>query len=95
MRVPAATRAVRLIVFSSGSGKLEAQLGSSTLRTFTLRAGNNDLRFRLPISAVKALRKTASARAAASVLRLTSLSTEGARGATVVRKLTVATAKRR
>ena len=80
----AASRAVRLIVFSSGPGKLQASLGSSSLGTFTLRAGNNDVRFRLPASAVKALRKTASARAEPPSLRLTSLSTEGARGATVV-----------
>ena len=94
VRVPTATRAVRLIVFSSGPGKLQAALGSSPLRTFALRAGNNDVRFRLPASAVKALRKTASARAA-SVLRLTSFSTDGAKGATVTRKLTVTRATRR
>jgi hypothetical protein len=95
VRVSAATRAVRLIVFSSGSGKLEAALGSSPLGRFALRAGNNDVRFKLPPSAIKALRKTQSARAGASTLRLTSVSTAGARGATVVRKLTVTKAKRR
>ena len=89
VRVSAATRAVRLIVFSSGPGKLEAAFGNSPLGTFALRSGNNDVRLRLPASAVNALRKTASARAAASSLRLTSVSTEGARGATVVRKVTV------
>ena len=89
VRVSAATRAVRLIVFSSGPGKLEAALGNSPLGTFALRSGNNDVRLRLPASAVKALRKTASAGATESSLRLTSVSTEGARGATVVRKVTV------
>ena len=94
VRVPAATRAVRLIVFSSGPGKLQAQLGNSPLKTLALRAGNNDVRFRIPASAVKALRKTSSA-GAASVLRLTSFSTDGAKGATVTRKLTVTRAKGR
>ena len=77
-----------------GPGKLQAALGSPPLRTFALRAGNNGVRFKLPASAVKALRKTASARAA-SVLRLTSFSTDGAKGATVTRKLTVTRATRR
>jgi hypothetical protein len=93
VRVSAATRAVRLIVFSSGAGKLEAALGSSPLGTFALRAGNNDVRFKLPASAIKAIRKTQSARATSSSLRLTSVSTVGARGATVVRKVTVTKAK--
>jgi hypothetical protein len=93
VRVSAATRTVRLIVFSSGPGKLKATVGSAALGTFALRAGNNDVRFRLPASAVKALRSTASARG--SVLILTSFSTEGTKGATLTRRLAVAQAKRR
>jgi hypothetical protein len=95
LRVPAKSRVVRLIVFSSGPGKLEARLGGAPLRTFALRAGNNDLRLTLPAATVKALRRTASARAASRVLQLTSYSTEGAKGATVVRKVTAVRPKRR
>jgi hypothetical protein len=89
IRVSAETRVVRLIVFSSGTGKLQAALGSTNLGTFALRAGNNDVRFRLPVSAVKALRSTSSAGAASSVLSLTSFSTEGTKGTTVTRKVAV------
>lgn len=94
VRISAATRAVRLIVFSSGGGKLEAALGGATLGAFKLRAGNNDIRFKVPLSAVKALRSTSGARAARNVLTLTSLSAAGAKGATVTRKLSVVAAKR-
>lgn len=94
VRVSAAKRAVRLIVFSSGGGKLETALGGTSLGTFALRAGNNDVRFRLPLSVVKALRSTASVSAASSVLTLTSFSTTGVKGATVTRKLAVVKAKR-
>lgn len=93
LRVSASSRTVRLIVFSSGSGKLEASLGGSLLATVALRAGNNDVRFKLPVSAVKALRKTSSVAAPASNLTLTSLSLEGVKGAIVTRKLTVVPAK--
>lgn len=94
LRVSAATRAVRLIVFSSGGGKLEASLGTRALGTFTLRAGNNDVRFRLPLSAVKALRSTSSRSATKSLLKLTSLSTTGAKGASVTRKISIVPARR-
>lgn len=94
LKVSAASRLVRLIVFSSGSGSLKASVGGTTLGTFALRAGNNDVRFRLPASAVKALRSTSSARAASSILTLTSLSATGTKGKTVTRRLTVTRAKR-
>jgi hypothetical protein len=93
IRVSAASRTVRLIVFSSGSGKLEASLGGAKLGTVVLRAGNNDVRFKLPASAVKALRKTSSIAASTSKLTLTSLSSQGVKGAVVTRKLTVLPAK--
>ena len=95
IRVSAATRAVRLIVFSSGPGKLNAAIGGSTFAKFTLRAGNNDVRLRLPASAVKALRSTASGRASSSVLSLTSFSTAGTKGTTITRKVAVIRAKGR
>ncbi|CAN5245594.1 hypothetical protein BH18ACT12_BH18ACT12_22530 [soil metagenome] len=80
LRVSKRKRVVRLVVFSSGSGQLDAQLGSLSLGTRALRTGNNDLRFTLPRSVTRSL-------AATSRLTFTSLSTTGMRGATVTRKL--------
>jgi hypothetical protein len=80
LRVSKRTRVVRLVVFSSGEGQLEAQLGSSALGKRSLRAGNNDLRYTLP----KSYARTFAAR---NLLTVTSLSSSGARGATVSRKL--------
>lgn len=80
LRVSKRKRVVRLVVFSSGKGELEAQLGSTALGKRELRAGNNDLRFTLP----RAVARTLAAR---NVLTVTSLSSSGIRGATVTRKL--------
>jgi hypothetical protein len=80
LRISKKSRVVRLVVFSSGQGKLQAQLGASALGTRTLRAGNNDLRFTLPTGIVRTL-------AARNVLTVTSVSSSGTRGATVTRKL--------
>ena len=60
-RVSTADRMVRLIVFSTGEGKLQASAGTKNLGTYQLRAGNNDIRFKLPQSIVNALRKPAGA----------------------------------
>ena len=80
LRVSKKKRVLRLVVFSSGAGQLEAQLDSLALGTRTLRTGNNDLRFTLPRSSVRTL-------AANARLTFTSMSPNGARGATVTRKL--------
>jgi len=80
LRVSKTKRLVRLVVFSSGQGKLQAQLGATMLGTRELRAGNNDLRFTLPTGFARTL-------AAKNLLALTSLSNSGERGATVTRKL--------
>lgn len=80
LRVSKKKRVVRIVVFSSGSGKLNAQLGSLSLGTRALRTGNNDLRFTLPRSVTRSL-------AATSRLTFTSVATNGTRGATVTRKL--------
>ena len=61
VRVSTADRMVRLIVFSTGEGKLQASAGTKNLGTYQLRAGNNDIRFKLPQSIVNALRKPAAA----------------------------------
>jgi hypothetical protein len=92
IRVAAAKRIVRLIVFSSGPGKLQAAVGGAVLGNHALRAGNNDVRFRLSaraVNALKAMRTTSAARTSASLLSLTSLSTAGVKGKTITRKLTV------
>jgi hypothetical protein len=80
LRVSKKRRVLRLVVFSSGTGKLNAQLGSLSLGTRALRTGNNDLRFTLPRSVTRSL-------AATNRLTFTSVSTNGTRGATVTRKL--------
>jgi hypothetical protein len=80
LRVSRTKRVLRLVVFSSGDGKLDTQLGALDLGTRTLRAGSNDLRFTLPKTALRSL-------AATNTLTVTALSTGGARGASVSRKL--------
>lgn len=89
VRVPTATRVVRLIVFSSGSGLLRATIGGTVIGTGRLRAGNNDLRFRLPVRIARALSSKDRRRAATARLALTSLSTQGATGKTVTRRVSV------
>lgn len=84
LRVSKKKRLVRLIVFSSGTGSLEAQLGTLRLGTRVLRTGNNELRFTLPVAAVRR-RLTA----VSNLLTLTSLSDTGARGATVTRRVLI------
>ena len=59
VRVSTADRMVRLIVFSTGDGQLQARPATKNLGTYQLRAGNNDMRFKLPQSIVNALRKPA------------------------------------
>jgi hypothetical protein len=85
--VSTADRLVRLIVFSSGDGKLQASAGSKSLGTYQLRAGNNDVRFKLPQSIFNALRKPAGRSASPYVLTLKFLSPAGVVGTTISRKL--------
>ena len=80
LRVSKKSRVVRLVVFASGGGRLDVRLGSLSLGRRTLRAGNNDVRFTLPATALRTLAST-------RVLRVTSESTDGTRGETVSRKL--------
>ncbi len=89
LRVPAATRVVRLIVFSSGSGQLRATVGKTVIGTRRLRAGNNDLRFRLPVKVARSLSSKGRRRATTAVLTLASFSTQGAAGKTVTRRVSV------
>jgi hypothetical protein len=91
IRVSARDRLLRFIVFSSGSGNLRAALGSVFLGTASLRAGNNDVRWRLPASLVSGLRRTAST----NVLSLTSFSPSGTAGATLTRHVVIVPAKKK
>jgi hypothetical protein len=82
LRVSKKKRLLRLVVFSSGSGRLEANVAGSALGLRTLRPGNNDLRFTLPKSLARTLAST-------RLLRVTSVATSGARGASLTRRLLV------
>jgi hypothetical protein len=82
LRVSKKKRLLRLVVFSSGGGQLEANVAGSALGLRTLRAGNNDLRFTLPKSLARTLAST-------RLLRVTSIGASGARGASLTRRLLV------
>jgi hypothetical protein len=87
LHVSASRPVLRLIVQSSGDGVLLAYLGSVSLGTPTLRAGNNDLRFTVPKTLLTRLRRSASL---ASLLTLTPKSASGAVFGTMVsRQVTV------
>ena len=91
LQVSAQSPQLRLIVESTGDGKVHAQLGSVDLGSPTVRAGNNDLRFTLPKSLLSSLRTKS---AAGNVLTLTPLSTSGAvAGTAVTRTVAVTVAK--
>jgi hypothetical protein len=89
LQVSAKNPQLRLIVESTGEGKVHAQLGSVDLGSPDIRAGNNDLRFTLPKSLLSALRTKA---AAGNVLTLTPLSTSGAATGTPVTRDVAVTA---
>ncbi len=95
LRVPAATRILRLIVFSSGTGKLRATVGKNVIGTRVLRAGNNDLRFRLPVKVARSLSAKGRRSAATARLSLTSLSAQGASGKTVARRIAIVTSSKK
>jgi len=90
VRVSAKTRLLRLAVFSSGDGKLQALLGSINLGTAALRSGNNDIRFVLPKQLFSSLRT----KSVTNVLQLTSMSAGGSKGATFTRRVLVQTPKK-
>jgi hypothetical protein len=81
LRVSAKKRVLRLVVFSSGVGRLDAKLGVSGLGTRLLRTGNNDLRFTIPKKMVRSLAGRGTA------LTLTSQSPSGTVGATLKRRV--------
>ncbi len=87
LRVSSKTRLLRFVVFSSGDGKLQATLGSTSLGSAQLRGGSNDIRFVLPTALFKALRT----KSASNVLLLTSQSPAGTKGATFTRRVVIQT----
>lgn len=91
LHLAAASPTVRLIVQSSGDGVLQASLGSQTLGTATVRAGNNDVRWVVPRSLLDGLRRSAAS--GTNVLTLTPVSPSGAvSGSAVTRVVTIAQA---
>ena len=84
LRLAAGTRVIRLLVESSGDGKLHASLGGTDLGSPTLRAGNNDIRITLPPAAVRRAATT-------NLLTRTAISPEGTQtGESVTRRVVVA-----
>ena len=82
---------LRLIVESSGQGSVRGRLGSVDLGAVAIRGGNNDVRFKLPKTALASLRRSA---AVANVLTLTPVSaTGGATGTPVTRTIRIAPPK--
>ncbi|MDP9262632.1 MAG: hypothetical protein M3O89_11765 [Actinomycetota bacterium] len=65
---------LRLIVESGSQGTVQAKLGTIVLGTASIRAGNNDVRFKLPAGMLRALRRSASA---GRLLTLTPFSSNG------------------
>jgi hypothetical protein len=90
IHVSAKTRLLRFAVFSSGEGKLQATLGSTSLGSAALRGGNNDIRFVLPQQMLKSLR----VKSPSSLLQLTSVSPSGSKGMTVTRRIAILAAKK-
>jgi hypothetical protein len=91
LRLTARDTELRLIVESNGAGSVQAKLGATALGTVSIRAGSNDLRFKLPSSVLTALRRSA---ATPSLLSLTPVSPSGATaGDAVTRVVRIAPAK--
>jgi hypothetical protein len=91
LKLSSADTVLRLIVESNNQGAVQAKLGSVSLGTLPVRAGNNDLRFKLPAGMLKALRRAASA---TNVLTLTPTSPNGSTvGQSVTRTVNVLTPK--
>jgi len=89
LHLSAKSPTIQLLVDSSGPGTLNATLGSTTLGSYSLRAGNNDVRFAVPKGMLTSLRSSATA---ANLLTLTPVSPAGtATGTAVTRQVVIAT----
>ena len=89
LQLSAKAPTIRLLIDSSGPGTMKATLAATTLGNYTLRAGNNDVRFAVPKSMLTSLRRSASA---SNLLTLTPLSPSGAATGTAVTRHVVITA---
>lgn len=88
LQLSAKTPMIRLIVDSSGPGTVTATLGATALGNYSLRAGNNDVRFAVPKSMLTSLRRSASV---SNVLTLTPISASGnVAGQAVTRHVVIA-----
>jgi hypothetical protein len=88
VQVSSSNPVLRLIVESTGDGKVHATLGTVDLGSPAVRAGNNDLRLTIPRSLLTSLRRSSSA---ANVLTLTPVSASGAvTGTAITRNVAVA-----
>ncbi len=88
LQLSAKTPMIRLIVDSSGPGTVTATLGATVLGNYSLRAGNNDVRFAVPKSMVTSLRRSASV---SNILTLTPMSASGnVAGQAVTRHVAIA-----
>ena len=74
LRLSSVDTQLRLIVESGSQGTVQAKFGAVVLGTAPIRAGNNDVRFKLPPGMLRTLRRSA---AAGSVLTLTPISPNG------------------
>jgi hypothetical protein len=86
IQVSAKSPMIQLLVESSGPGTLGATLGATTLGSFSLRAGNNDVRFAVPKGMLTSLRSSSSA---ANLLTLTPMSPAGTTPGTAVTRSVV------
>jgi hypothetical protein len=88
LQLSAKSPTIELLIDSSGPGTLNATLGSTKLGSYSLRAGNNDVRFVVPKSMLTSLRRSASA---ANLLTLTPMSPLGTvTGTAVTRQVVIA-----
>ena len=91
LRLTSVDTVLRLIVESGSEGTVQAKLGSVVLGTAAIRAGNNDVRFKLPAGMLRALRRAA---AVGNILTLTPFSSNGTTmGQAVTRTVSVLTPK--
>jgi hypothetical protein len=87
LRLSSVDTRLRLIVQSGSQGTVQAKIGSIVLGTLPIRAGNNDLRFKLPSGMLHRLRRAA---AAGNILTLTPMSPNGTTiGQAVTRSISV------
>jgi hypothetical protein len=91
LRLSSADTKLRLIVESGSEGTVQAKLGTVVLGTASIRAGNNDVRFKLPAGVLRAVRRST---AAGNILTLTPISPNGTTiGQAVTRTISMLTPK--